>query len=84
MTAGNLILNEKALILKNKINIINKTECDSLTKIRDYLEQFYSSEKIDRPDLSLIDMKLKNKSNINYVFNRINTKTSYFILQLVI
>ena len=84
LTAGNLILNEKALILKNKIIIINKTECDSLAKIRDYLEQFYSSEKIDRPDLSLIDMKLKNRSNINYVFNRINTKTSYFILQLVI
>ncbi|MCF6366122.1 MAG: SiaB family protein kinase [Bacteroidales bacterium] len=84
LTAGNLILNDKALILKNKINIINNTETGSLIKIKDYLAHFFLYDLTERPDLSLIDMKLKNRSNINHVFKRINSKTSYFILQLVI
>ncbi len=84
LTAGNLILNEKTVLLGNKINIINNTHPDSLIKIKDYLEHFYSFEKTKQPDLSLIHMKLKNNSNINYIFKRINSKVSYFILQLVI
>lgn len=84
LTAGNLILNEKTILLGNKINIINNTEPESLIKIKDYLEHFYSFEKTKQPDLSLINIKLKNQSNINYVFKRINSKVSYFILQLVI
>jgi len=84
LTAGNLIRNEKTVLLENKINIINDTDEDSLLKIKDYLEHFYSFKDTKQPDLSLINMKLKNNSNINYVFKRINSKVSYFILQLVI
>lgn len=84
LTAGNLILNKKTVLLSNKINIINNTDPASLIKIRDYLEQFYSYSETKQPDLSLINIKLKNKSNINYTFKRINSDISYFILQLVI
>lgn len=84
LTAGNLILNEKTILLSNKINIINSTDPKSLVKIRDYLQQFYSLSESKQPDLSLINMKLTNKSNINYVFKKIDSKISYFILQLVI
>jgi len=84
LTAGNLILNKKTVLLSNKINIINQTDHNSLIKIRDYLEKFYSFSETKQPDLSLINMKLKNKSNINYTFKRIDKNLSYFILQLVI
>jgi len=84
LTAGNLILNKKTILLSNKINIINETDSGSLIKIRDYLEKFYSFKETKQPDLSLINMKLKNKSNINYTFKRIDSNISYFILQLVI
>ena len=85
LTAGNLILNRKIRVLGNKINLINKTKEESLTKIRDYLEEFYTTGIEKKPDINLIDMRLKNNSNkIKYVFKKINPKTSYFILQLVI
>lgn len=84
LTAGNIISNTKALILGNKINILNKTNLQSLIKIKDYLEQFFAYDIKNKPDLSLIDMRLKNKSLIYYKFKRINSKTSYFIIQLII
>ncbi len=84
LTAGNLILNGKALTLGNKIDLINKTEIKSLSKIKDYLEKFFCDDVAKRPDISLIDMKLKNNAEMNYVFKKINSKTSYFILQVVI
>jgi hypothetical protein len=84
LTAGNIILNNKSLILGNKINLINQTDFEGLIKIRDYLEEFFSINIENKPDLSLIDMRLKNRSKIIYEFKRINSKTSYFILHLVI
>jgi len=85
LTAGNVILTEKTKVLGNKINLINSTPEESLIKIRDYLDEFYKSDVSKRPDISLIDMRLKNNCNkIKYVFKEINRKTSYLILQLVI
>ncbi len=84
MTAGNLILNEKVIILKNKIDILNHSTNDSLIKIKDYLEKFYFDDLTHKPDISLIEMKLNCDREIRYQFVRINSKTSYFIIQLVI
>ncbi len=85
LTAGNVILNEKTRVLGNKINLINGNKEESIIKIRDYLDEFYASDISKKPDISLIDMRLKNNCNkIKYVFKKINQKTSYFILQLVI
>ncbi|MCF6183352.1 MAG: SiaB family protein kinase [Bacteroidales bacterium] len=85
LTAGNLILNEKMNVLGNKIKLINNTQKESLTKIRDYLNEFFKFDLTKKPDINLIDMRLKNDCNkIKYVFKTVNKKTSYFILQLVI
>ena len=84
LTAGNIILNNKALILGNKINILNKMNLESIVKIKDYLEQFFAYDIINKPDLSLIGMRLKNKRPIYYEFKKINSKTSYLIIQLII
>jgi hypothetical protein len=84
LTAGNIILNEKVIILKNKIDILNHSPNESLVKIKDYLEKFYFDDIVNKPDVSLIEMKLNNEKDINYEFIRINSKTSYFIIQLVI
>lgn len=81
LNAGNIIANDKTFVLKNKIDIINNTEFKSLNKIKKYLDNFYSETTHNQPDISLIDMKIKNKSNINYIFKEINSKISYFILQ---
>ncbi|NPA68387.1 MAG: hypothetical protein GXO50_07250 [Chlorobi bacterium] len=85
LTAGNVILNEKMQVLGNKINIINGTTEESLIKIRDYLDEFFKRDISKKPDINLIDMRLKNNGNkIKYLFKRINNHTSYFILQLII
>lgn len=85
LTAGNVILNEKTRILGNKINIINNTKEESLIKIRDYIDEFFKPDISNKPDINLIDMRLKNNCNkIKFIFKEINQKTSYFILQLVI
>jgi len=85
LTAGNVILKEKTLVLGNKIRLINNTKEESLKKIRDYLDEFFKSDISKKPDINLIDMRLKNNCNkIKYIFKDINFKTSYFILQLVI
>jgi hypothetical protein len=84
LTAGNLILNDKVIILKNKIDILNHTTNESLIKIKDYLEKFYFEDINNKPDISLIEMKLNNEKDIHYQFVRLNSKTSYFIIQLVI
>ena len=85
LTAGNAILNDKTVILGNKISLINKTSKNSLLKIRDYLDEFFKSDISKKPDINLIDMRLQNNCNkIKYVFHNIDEKISYFILQLVI
>ncbi len=85
ITAGNVILKDKTTVLENKIKIINRTQKGSLKKIRDYLDEFYNFDFTRKPDINLIDMRLKNNCNeISYVFKEINSKTSYFILQLTV
>ncbi len=85
LTAGNAVLNEKTIVLGNKISIINNTSEISLVKIRDYLDEFFKRDISKKPDINLIDMRLKNNCNkIKYGFYKINEKFSYFILQLMI
>lgn len=85
LTAGNVILNKKSVILKNKIDMINKISESSLIKIRDYLSEFFKSDISKKPDINLIDMRLKNNGNkIKHTFKKINEKVSYLILQLII
>ena len=85
ITSGNYIYNSKALTLRNKIDLINKTETDGLLKIRDYLDNFYPEERVGRPDVSLIDMKLTNNNQfINYKFETIDKLRSFFIIQIFV
>ncbi len=85
LTVGNIITNDKIPILKNKINVINGATATSLKKIKDYLQEFYSEDFSQKPDISLIDMRLNNNNRkIKYIFKKINQEISYFILQLEI
>ncbi len=82
ISSGNYIANDKVLTLKNKIDLINETGREGLVKIRDYLNNFYLSEQSNRPDVSLIDMKLISKKHINYYASAVDTKRSFFIIQI--
>lgn len=85
LTVGNIITNDKIPILKNKINVINGATATSLKKIKDYLQEFYYEDFSQKPDISLIDMRLNNNNRkIKYIFKKINQEISYFILQLEI
>ncbi|MEA2042537.1 MAG: SiaB family protein kinase [Bacteroidota bacterium] len=82
ISSGNYIYNSKALTLRNKIDLINRTEKNGLLKIRDYLDNFYPEERVGRPDISLIDMKLTNESrNIKYEIETIDQLRSFLVLQ---
>ncbi len=84
LTAGNFIQNSKTLILRNKINILNNTKSESLVKIKEYMKMFYPIEISGKPDVSLIDMKVKSENTLNYSFFRLDDSHSFFTLQVVI
>jgi len=84
LTAGNYILKSKALILRNKIDLMNKTSVESLVKINKYLKEFFLLDESKNPDLSLLDMKLKSKNDLFYSFTSVNETRSFFTLQIVV
>lgn len=84
LTTVNYIYNNKIRLLKNKIDLINSIEKSSLTKIRDYIQEFYDSNEKSKPDLSLLDMRIKSENEIFYTVNRVNDKVSYFAIQIVV
>ncbi len=84
LTTSNLIQNSKVLLLKNKIDLINSLEKESLPKIKIYLEEFFETSESNKPDLSLIDMRQKSNNEIYYSIKKINDKVSFFIIQVII
>lgn len=83
LTSGNFILETKVDTLQKKLNFINSLSGDNLDNCyKKYLLDFNELER--KPDLSLVEMKMKSKYNLNYNFERIDSRYSFFTLQIVI
>ena len=81
VTTGNLVLNDKIPILKEKIKHINSLEKDELKKFhKEILRSGAISDK-GGAGLGLIEMARKSSNKLISSFELINEKYSYFYLQ---
>jgi hypothetical protein len=80
LTTGNLILNDNVTHLKNKIDTINKYDRAGLKELyrKSLAEQTSSGDSTG--NMGLIDMARKSGSRLDYKFDRINNKYSYYTL----
>ncbi len=84
LTAGNYMNNHHIPVLKRKLDFVNKLTYDKLITFHDRLFDYFSDNEITKPDLSIIEMRLKSKHSLNYRFDRVNDEYSFFTLQAII
>ena len=80
-TAGNYINKTKIPVLEEKINFVNKLTELELNDFFTKISSFFDEGEIRKPDLSIIEMKLKSGNNLNYEFRNISDKYSFFTIQ---
>ena len=80
-TAGNYINKTKISVLEEKINFVNKLNKNELSDFFTKISDFFDEGEIRKPDLSIIEMKLKSGNNLNYEFRDISDKYSFFTIQ---
>jgi len=84
IVTGNLIENNKIQPLKEKIDIINNASKESLkTLITESLRQLQINSR-STGNLGLLEMARKSGGRLNYSFDKINDRYSYFTLDITI
>lgn len=84
LTAGNYMNNHHIAILKRKLDFVNKLTYDKLITFHDRLFDYFSDSEITKPDLSIIEMRLKSKHSLLFSFDKIDEDYSFFTIQAVI
>ncbi len=84
LTAGNYMNNHHIPILKRKLDFVNKLTYDKLITFHDRLFDYFADNEITKPDLSIIEMRLKSKHSLDYRFDKMDSDYSFFTLQAVI
>jgi len=82
ITTGNLIDNDKILPLKEKLDIINSTDREGLKNLlkESLRNQMLSSESTG--NLGLVEMARKSEGKLDYTFEPVNERYSYFTLTI--
>ena len=80
-TAGNYLSNEKVDILKEKLDFVNKLSDEELRDFYEKVSAYFEKNEINKPDLSIIEMKLRSNNVLQYLFNKVTDKHSFFTLQ---
>ncbi|MFN8258733.1 MAG: SiaB family protein kinase [Bacteroidales bacterium] len=80
-TAGNFLHNSSVHILQDKINFVNNLEESELLDFFKKISTYFEKEEIKKPDLSIIEMRLKSGRNLNYKFEKHTENYSFFTLQ---
>jgi len=83
-TAGNYLQLNKTDILSEKLDFVNKLDGGELQDFYNKISSYFESNEINKPDLSIIEMKLRSGNRLNYDFNKISDKYSFFTLQATI
>jgi hypothetical protein len=80
LTTGNLILNEKIPVLKEKLDLINKYNKEGLKELfrKALSDQTPNTESTG--NMGLIDMARKSGNRLVYAFEEINEQYSYYTL----
>lgn len=80
-TAGNFLHNSLIDVLSEKLDFINNLKDDELIDFFKKISAFFEKEEIRKPDLSIIEMRLKSGRNLNYQFAPHSDKYSFFSIQ---
>jgi len=80
-TAGNFLHFSKVSVLSDKINFVNQLNSEELADFYKKVSQYFEKEEIKKPDLSIIEMRLKSCNPLNYKFTKVSDNFSFFTLQ---
>ena len=80
-TAGNFLHNSMVEVLKDKISFVNKLKVGELLDFFKKLSLYFEKEEIRKPDLSIIEMRLKSGRDLNYKFSKFSENYSFFTIQ---
>lgn len=83
-TAGNYLHNSKTQILKEKLDFVNNLSDKELIDFYEKVSNYFESNEINKPDLSIIEIKLRANNALNYFFNKVNSHHSFFTIQTLI
>lgn len=81
LNSGNYILTKKVPKLQKHIEKINKMSQNELNKFHFDTLVNYKTEK-DTIGLGLLDMRIKSRNKINYSFQKIDEKYSFFAIRI--
>lgn len=84
LTAGNYIINEKVEMLREKIEHVNKLNQDEIFKYYQETLEVYKKDPPLKPDLSIIEMRLKSENKLFFNFHKVNETLSFFTIQTVV
>jgi hypothetical protein len=80
-TAGNFLHYSKVSVLSDKINFVNQIDGEELLDFYKKVSQYFDKEEIKKPDLSIIEMRLKSGNPLNYKFTQVSANYSFFTIQ---
>lgn len=80
-TAGNYIHKNKIKILQDKISFVNKLDEPEILDFYKKISVYFEKEEIKKPDLSIIEMRLKSGNELKYRFSEITDSYSFFTIQ---
>jgi len=83
-TAGNYIKKSKIKVLEEKINFVNKLSDKELNDFFSKISSYFDESEINKPDLSIIEMKLKSGNQLNSEFRSISDNYCFFTIQATI
>ena len=83
-TAGNYLKTNKINTLKDKFDFVNKLDGIELRDFYNKVSTYFESSEMNKPDLSIIEMKLRSGNELSYDFNDISEDYSFFTLQATI
>lgn len=83
-TAGNYMNLSKTNTLKEKLDFVNKLKDEELQDFYNKVSLYFESSEINKPDLSIIEMKLRSGNVLSYDFNEVSENYSFFTLQATI
>jgi len=84
LTAGNYIINDKVDLLKKKIEYVNSLNQSEIFKYYQETLEVYKKDPPLKPDLSIIEMRLKSENQLFFNFHKVNDVLSFFTIQTVV
>ena len=84
MTTGSYIINEKVELLQEKINKVNLLNQEELFDLYKETLLLYKTKIPKKPDLTVIEMRLKSENKLLFGFHKVDEKKSFFTIQTII